>query len=146
MKIVEKVRKVLSDHEFKAALRKYLVRNAEERKDPWRSRRALNQTVDDVLALDADLLDYVRAFVADETRTDADPGCEAVSVAELVAGGSTPVQAALTVQWYRREPRAAAEFLVQHDKVTDIDLEPKAGPEEEKGEEDREVQSADKAD
>lgn len=125
MKIVESVRKMLSDHEFKVALRKYLVRSAEERKDPWRSNRTLCRTIDDVLALDEDLLGYVRAFIADERQTDTDIGCEAVSICELLAIGNSPVQAALTVQWYRRDPRAAAEFLLRHDKVTEIDIEPK---------------------
>lgn len=128
MKIVETVRKILSDHELKTALRKYLVRTAEARNEPWRSKRALLQTVDDVLALDEDLLAYVRAFIADESQTETDLGCEAASIAELLAGGTDPVRAALLVQWYRRSPREAAAFLVQHDTVTNITLQPTEEP------------------
>lgn len=83
---------------------------------------ALETTVQDVLALDVDLKDFVQRFL-EGVPEDADAlRCDFATIGDLVQTEQfTPVTAALYLQWYRRNPTAATRFLLGHDSVTEID-------------------------
>lgn len=113
--------KIISDIIFKKQVKRHLVRSARERGTPWRDKKALSETVSDVLALDQDLQSYVRDYLKDNQKDDSDIKCEVVSIRDLVKGCEyDPLNAALTIQWFRREPRAASAFLAQHDEIRNI--------------------------
>ena len=87
---------------------------------------ALEATVQDVLALDSDLKEYVLRFLHSKDMTSLIQ-CECVSITDLLQTERfTPITAALFIQWYRRDPVGAASFLMHHDVVKDI---PEALPE-----------------
>lgn len=113
--------KIISDIIFKTQVKRHLVRSARERGTPWRDKKALSETVSDILALDQDLQSYVRDYLKDNQKDDSDIKCEVVSIRDLVKGCEyDPLNAALTIQWFRREPRAASAFLAQHDEIRNI--------------------------
>lgn len=92
---------------------------------------ALEVTVQDILALDSDLKEYVLRFLQSKDMTSSIQ-CECASVTDLIQTGSfTPITAALFIQWYRRDPMGAASFLLHHDMIKDI---PEDIPEENKDE------------
>lgn len=113
--------KFIPDIIFKRQVKQHLVRSARERGTPWRDKKALKETISDVLALDQDLQSYVRDYLKDNKMDDSDIACEVVSIRDLVKGcGYDPLNAALTIQWFRSEPRAASAFLAQHDEIRNI--------------------------
>lgn len=101
------------------ALRAYLEGEAPT---PY-GQQSLEDTVQDVLALEPDLKDYVSRFL-ETGESGTDLACECASIRELLETGSfTPVTAALFLQWYRRDPVGAAAFLLHRDTITELSEE-----------------------
>lgn len=99
---------------------KMLRRYLEDESPVSYGEHALEATVQDVLSLDADLKEYVLHFIQTKDMT-CSIACECASINDLLQTGRfTPITAALLIQWYRRDPVAAASFLMHHDRVTDI--------------------------
>ena len=121
MKIIDQAKNLISESALKSMVKEYLLQCARDRGDPWRNKEALKVTIDDIMGLDADLKQYVREYLRDNDKTETSISCDVVSISELIASGAfSPVNAALFIQWYRREPKNAVAFLMQHDTVCKI--------------------------
>ena len=126
MELFGKDQNAVSGNDFKKCIRSYLLKSADDAKSPWRDKKALKETVEEVVGMDDDLLAYVHGPIMGQGVTETPIACEIVSISELVNGaGYTPVSAALFIQWYRRDPKRAAAFLLQHDAIVGIDINEK---------------------
>ena len=121
MKIIDEAKDLIAESALKSMVKEYLLQSARDRGDPRRNKEALKITIDDIIGMDVDLKQYVREYLRDNDKTETTIRCEVASISELIAsGGFTPVNAALFIQWYRREPKKAIAFLMQHDTVCDL--------------------------
>lgn len=121
MKIIDEAKDLIAESALKSMVKEYLLQSARDRGDPWRNKEALKVTIDDIMGMDADLKQYVREYLRDNDKTETTIGCDVASISELItSGGFTPVNAALFIQWYRREPKKAVAFIMQHDTVCKI--------------------------
>ena len=121
MKIIEDAKNMIAENSLKSMVKEYLLKSACDREDPWRNKEALKITIDDIMGMDSDLKEYVREYLRDNEKTETSISCDITSISELVkSGGFSPVNAALFIQWYRREPKNAVAFLMHHDTVCKI--------------------------
>ena len=83
------------------------------------SEAVLQQTVSDVLALDADLLEFVRKYVEERVIAGDDLRCDHFFTMSrfLEETDYTPVAAALLFQMYRWNPMQALKSLTMHDGI-----------------------------
>lgn len=111
----------MEDKELKKNLKNYLLQSAKEMGSPWRDKKALNKTIEDVFAMDDDLKEYVVTFIQDQTKFETSIACEVITVMQMLQTGDfTPVTAALFMQWYRRDPKNATAFLIQRDTIVEL--------------------------
>lgn len=129
MSMMSQLKQAWDEHKFKVQARRFLIQSAIDRGEPWRNRKALAETVRTLCTMDADLRDYVSEYLLGSGETTTDLGCEVASIEALLQIGYDPIQAALYVQWYRREPKAAAAALVQYEAVRNIDIPVEPVPE-----------------
>ena len=121
MNIVKSAKQVIVDMKLKTMLKKYLLTVAEDHGEPWRDKQALQKTIEDVFAMDVDLREYALGFLQGQVPAASAIKCEVASISQLLETGEfTPITAALFIQWYRREPKSAAAFLLQRDTIINL--------------------------
>lgn len=92
------------DRKLAELVRCYLL----EGKRKWRCPHHVKTTIRQVLALDGDLKSFVRDCLEKHVGPAFELGYEGVLVSDLLKTGFTPIGAALLIQWYRKDPVAAA--------------------------------------
>lgn len=107
---------------FDAELTKYLM----EESGLGYDKVTCDRTVFDVLNMDEDLLDFVKAFVQTGNVEGEDLSCDAYFTMEefLEQTGYNPITAALMFQHYRNDPIAALRGLMMHDVIETSELPP----------------------